>query len=295
MTARSYAFTAFKDPKLDDLPKGVSYVVYQHEICPTTGKDHWQGFIQFRQPQRWTKVQSLIADETLHVEKAKGSPEDNRRYCTKLKSKAENEEYVEFGIISKGQGERTDLAPIRKAILIDKKTVSELLNEEKLLTGFVQLKYAENIIRYQEPNWDRVPFVAWITGKTGAGKSRFALSTLGKIDTYLLSDNPKFWDGYNGQQNVIIDDLKPGFFTIMQILRLLDRYPVRVESKGSSMWLRATNIIITSIYYPQQIWNNTDEDNKQLLRRITILHDLSSGPVPEVLWKSGKEIVKWNK
>ena len=55
-------------------------------------------------------------------------------------------------------------------------------------------------------------------------------------------------------------------------LRMLDRYPYRVEVKGSSRELLAKRIFITCPLDPQETWVETErigiEDIKQLLRRI---------------------------
>ena len=77
----------------------------------------------------------------------------------------------------------------------------------------------------------------------------------------------KFWDGYYGQKYVIIDDFRKDFCTFHELLRILDRYPYRVHIKGSSLYLEATTIIITSCFGPEEVYE-TREDLQQLMRRI---------------------------
>jgi len=57
------------------------------------------------------------------------------------------------------------------------------------------------------------------------------------------------------------------------MLRWLDRYPCRVEIKGSSRPLDATKIWITSNLNPLDWYPELDVDTKEaLLRRINITH-----------------------
>jgi len=116
---------------------------------------------------------------------------------------------------------------------------------------------------------ERVVSVFW--GRTGTGKSRRAWDEAG-LEAYPKDPLTKFWDGYRGHQNVVIDEFRGGI-SIGHLLRWLDRYPVIVEVKGSSVALRATRIWITSnldprLWYPDQDAETTDA----LLRRLNITH-----------------------
>ena len=80
-------------------------------------------------------------------------------------------------------------------------------------------------------------------------------------------DTGKWWEGYDAQEYVIIDDMRGDFLKFHQLLKLLDRYPYRVETKGSTRQFLATHIFITSSYHPEEMFS-TREDIQQLLRRI---------------------------
>jgi len=66
----------------------------------------------------------------------------------------------------------------------------------------------------------------------------------------------------------LFDDFRGDFCTFHYLLRVLDRYPMRVEVKGSSREFNSKRIYITSCYPPTEIYNKSDEDVKQLIRRI---------------------------
>ena len=78
----------------------------------------------------------------------------------------------------------------------------------------------------------------------GTGKSRRAWSEA-TLSAYCKDPRTKFWCGYTTQSNVVLDEFRGGI-DISHVLRWLDRYPVRVEIKGSSRPLLATTFWITS-------------------------------------------------
>jgi len=110
-------------------------------------------------------------------------------------------------------------------------------------------------------------FVFW--GATGTGKSRKAWNDAG-MDSYAKDPRTKFWCGYQHQKHVIIDEFR-GSIDISHLLRWLDRYPVRVEIKGSSRPLLAEKIWITSNLDPRQWYPDLDAETlAALLRRLNI-------------------------
>ena len=90
------------------------------------------------------------------------------------------------------------------------------------------------------------------------------------MDAYPKDPATKFWDGYQGQKNVVIDEFR-GTIGIHNMLRWLDRYPVIVEIKGSSVVLNAETIWITSNLHPSSWYPELDlETQAALLRRLEI-------------------------
>jgi len=122
--------------------------------------------------------------------------------------------------------------------------------------------------------------VLW--GPSGTGKSRLAFELASRKakethdDYYVKTAHNTWWDGYNGEKIVIIDDYA-GQWPITYALNVLDRYPMQVEFKGGSTNLQATTFIITSNYHPQD-WYLTgtyDERRREsvnaLLRRCNLI------------------------
>ncbi len=93
---------------------------------------------------------------------------------------------------------------------------------------------------------EREVYVFW--GPTGTGKSRRAWEEAG-VGAYSKCPRTKFWDGYQTQGNVVMDEFRGGI-DVAHLLRWFDRYPVRVEIKGSTKPFWGTKIWITSNISP---------------------------------------------
>jgi len=106
-------------------------------------------------------------------------------------------------------------------------------------------------------------------GPTATGKSRRAWHEAG-LDAYGKDPRSKWWDGYQAQTSVVIDEFR-GSIDISHLLRWLDRYPLCVEVKGSSVPLCATSIWITSNLAPSMWYPDLDAQSLDaFLRRLNV-------------------------
>ena len=122
------------------------------------------------------------------------------------------------------------------------------------------------------------PFVTVIIGPTGLGKTKLAYETVDTNDCYVKPGHNKWWDGYDGQKNIIIDEMKHSkdVMPIEQMLNILDRYVKPIEMKGGSTYLTPKNIVITSNYPPTDWYPFAGSESvAALYRRIDVLVEMT--------------------
>lgn len=94
----------------------------------------------------------------------------------------------------------------------------------------------------------------WYWGPSGTGKSRKARTE--NPGAYIKLNN-KWWDGYKGEDTVIMEDLDVYDKALGgDIKRWADHYPFPAEVKGSVKVIRPKKLIITSNYPPEEIWED---------------------------------------
>lgn len=246
--------------------EGILYMCFQTEVAPETGTPHLQGMWQFPgRGRRFNGVKSLPGMQRANLQPKRCGAWVNRVYCTKLESRAVvNYEFFEAGETPEPQGTRNDIAEVRDVVY----RTGSMKKVLDVATSFQAIKVAETCLKYA-PCPERPDIrVRWFWGPTGSGKTREARQQAGP-DRWMSSRNLKWWDGYDGERNIVIDDYRRDFCTFHELLRILDRYEYRIEVKGGMRPLHATNIWITAPLPPAEMWaGRTDEELGQLLRRI---------------------------
>lgn len=242
-----------------ELPVGLSWLRGQHERGDN-GYEHWQVLVAFGKKVALKRVKEVFGSKC-HAELSR-SPAANE-YVWKEESRVGVQ--FEFGA-----------KPIRRNSRIDWESVwvSAKRGELDAIPGNVRV-VSYRTLRAIAADHDkpaaylRECYVFW--GATGTGKSRRAWEEAG-LDAYAKDPRTKFWCGYQGERNVILDEFRGGI-DIAHLLRWLDRYPVRVEIKGSSKPLVGGRIWITSNLDPRLWYPEADEETvKALMRRLTITH-----------------------
>lgn len=93
----------------------------------------------------------------------------------------------------------------------------------------------------------------WIFGEPGVGKSHAARHNYGS--NYYLKQQNKWWDDYQGQPVVILEDHdNPCLGHYLKIWA--DRFVFKGEAKGSSMNISPDLFIVTSNYTPDQLYGH---------------------------------------
>lgn len=264
---RCFAFTDFVLDKEFYLAmkEKFKYIVIGEEKCPTSGKTHWQGFMILKNRMSEKAMITLLEDgrriRKMYVD---STPEANIKYCKK-----DGKIILELGEEPKGSGHRSDLDQL-KEMIIEKKTPKEIFEEQP--GNFIRYNkgISAAMTLYQEKrNWQMDVRIYW--GKPGTGKTRSVHDEFGD-DLYVKMNN-KWWDGYNGEKAVVFDDFDPlNCFnsTFDWYLKLLDRYNMKVETKGGSCEFRSKTIIFTSNFDPDT-WFEDKANRAAFFRRVNLI------------------------
>lgn len=241
------------------------YTKGQKELGEETGYLHWQviGYTKKKVSKRF--FQQMFGFVGFRAEPT--FCQEAEDYVWKEHTRVEGTQF-EFGVYPSSGNSKTNWDLVRAAA-----QTGNLESEDIPASVFVHAYSALRRIAtdYMVPVGEiRTTTVVW--GKTGLGKSRYAWSQAG-WEAYPKDPNSKFWCGYRGQQNVVIDEFRGGI-NINHLLRWLDRYPVIVEIKGGAQVFKSKQIWITSNLHPKDWYPELDSDTYDaLMRRFTnIIH-----------------------
>lgn len=241
------------------LPDGLQWIRGQKEIG-AGGLEHWQVCVALRSKASLSSVLKIFPKCHAELSRSDAAAE----YVWKEETRVEGTQF-EHGAKPFQRNKKTDWEAVW--------TAAQRGDVDQIPASVRVVSY--RTIRAIGSDYDRPRSIVrtcnvfW--GPTGTGKSRTAWEQAG-LEAYSKDPRSKFWCGYQGELHVVIDEFRGGI-DISHLLRWLDRYPVRVEIKGSSRPLQATAFWITSnldprIWYPEI----DDQTTFALLRRLQIVH-----------------------
>lgn len=274
MQQRNYCITLWVKPSKAAIQRcdKVRYFICGTETCPDTNRIHWQCFIQMKRPTRPGGILKIlgVTKSDWHIEPMHGTVQQASDYCKK------NGQFYEIGT-AKTQGQRTDLEAIAADLVSGETTLDEVMENHpttycKYRNGIrdlagLGLKKKSKQFRHIETH------VLW--GDAGVGKTRQAVERCD--DDYFILTKSKWWDGYNGEANIIIDDFY-GWTEYHRILRWLDGYQLRLPVKGSFTYAMWDKVFITSNKPPEE-WYSVGL-TPALKRRLTTITYLGCDDVP---------------
>lgn len=242
------------------LPESLSWIKGQHERGES-GYEHWQLLVALSRKGSLSTLKTLFGN-SCHAELSRS--EAAEQYVWKDATAVAGTRF-EFGTKPIRRNSKTDWESVWTAA---KSGDLESIPAHVRVTSYRTLQ----CIRADHesvPAMVRSCNVFW--GKTGTGKSRRAWEEAG-VEAYSKDPRTKFWCGYQGQANVVIDEFRGGI-DIAHFLRWIDRYAVRVEIKGGSRPLMAKTYWITSNLSPDDWFPDIDEETRAALRRrLTVTH-----------------------
>lgn len=266
-----------------------AHTIFQLEKAPTTGQLHLQGYIRTDNAMAFNSVKIMIGGNA-HLEKAHDTAA-SILYCQKESTRQQGP--WEFGTAANA-GKRTDLEQLYKMIKNGKREIDIVDDNPKLARYEKQIKYMKFLL--METVSDRTDSgveVSVYYGVTGTGKSWSAIKKSGadgnyfKLDCTSVKHSALWFDGYQGQDLLILDDFDGDVCTCAFLKNLLDIYKMRLPIKGGHTWAAWHKVIITSNAHPAKWWYAQEEWQLEALqRRIhNIRHYTMKGIYELVNWK----------
>ena len=239
------------------LEEFTKYACFGHEIAPTTGTPHLQGYFSLIKKDRTSTLQKKLAKLGIDMALiyAKGNAEQNRAYC----SKADPDNFYEHGQIKEtGQGKRTDLSKAIDSIKESTLTLETLAeNHPEVFIKYNRgIKDFKNILDKKRLPEERDVTVCAFYGEGGTGKTQYAIDLCRRYKKayYILSSpdsNTVWWDNYDGEEVIIIDDFY-GWIKPHELFRICDRYKYKVAFKGGFYHAKWLYVFITSNLEPKK-------------------------------------------
>lgn len=268
-THRHWCATFFEKPEVT-LVDEYRYMIVGVETAPTTGKTHYQCYIEFQGKTSMKQIKSMFHDPTVHLEPRAGTREQARDYCKKEGN------YTEHGIWATGPGFRTDLVEVVGAIVAGETRLSEMMIENpKVYCQYRNgLKDIQAAVDKKNSQATRHVEVEVISGPTGRGKTERAYGP----NTFKIEGGELNWfDGYDGEKTLLIDDYDNDV-KITRLLNILDRYQLRLPVKGGFTYAAWTKVFITTNLKRSELHRQAKPAHIAALnRRITTWTDLWDG------------------
>lgn len=261
---------------------------------------HIQGYIEMKHPVRFKVIKEILG-QGIHVEARKGNRQQAIQYV--LKSETRDKEHdpvvlsMKEGVLIESPWEEylTSMTKTKTTTALRLQSIRERLNkqitsitnsENSIDNGTIDnntlgiaetdfdlwVRYYKAFEHYIMLNTKPRNFecnVELYYGPTGTGKSKTVMEL---YPNAYWKQRSNWWDGYSGQPTIIFDEYY-GWLPFDLLLRVCDRYPLLVESKGGQRQFVGSLIIFTS----NTLIGNWYSDKcylPSLIRRFTKFHYL---------------------
>lgn len=246
-----------------------TYLVAGQEVG-AEGTPHLQGYVCFASAKTLSAVKRLGGLGRAHLEQQRGTPEQAAVYCKK-----------DGVVFEKGT---LPLTPAQKGEKEQERWTEALLAVEEgrladvpadmVCRHLKSMEYAVNRVKLSKRRLatitdEEMPH-EWLYGPPGSGKSRQARER--HPGAYIKDPTSQWWDGYKGEDVVIIDDFDK--YQVKQggdMKRWLDRYAFQAQIKGGQTLIRPSKVVVTSNYHPDQIWEDKITQ-EAIMRRLKVIH-----------------------
>ncbi len=248
----------------------MGYLIYQEEVGES-GTHHFQGYLELKNKLALSAVKVCLGSETVHIERRRGTQQQAIDYCKKEDGRVGGP--YEFGE-RKVQGKRVDLDQFRTDVFAGKRKRDFNEDNEHVMQRFP--RYYDLLTSLNRPVRETDIKVTLLIGETGLGKSRYVydkFSTSSEFYILPLDSGTLWFNGYDRHEVVLMDDFSGAVshMPLSSLLRLLDRYPLQVPTKGGFTWWLPNEVYVTTNLLPKNWykWENRLSQYRALARRFS--------------------------
>lgn len=256
-----------------------TYAIFQPERG-ANGTLHVQGYFEFNKRMTLAQVKAHLG-ERIHAEVAKGTQEENIKYCSKEgdDGRIAGAEVVTFGepmaaTAAGTRGSRTDWASAWRLVKAGASDIEVIEQHPNLIPNFRALTHARFALQCERSRKETTKLVVF-WGDPDTGKTTTAISLCVPGSYFVLTADGKqvWWDGYDPDKHttVIIDEFVGSKMPLTFLNMLADVIDCNVQTKGGFKRFLAETIIITSNFSPREWYRACVEARvESLYRRINI-------------------------
>lgn len=291
MNARSrfWCFTT-NNPSAVDIPREhsrIQFCVYQLERGES-GTEHVQGYCVFRDRVRLSTAKNVSWLSRSHLAVRRGTHEQAVTYCEKSESRIDGPfrfgEYTESNARCTESGPKQSRLDTMCRVIREGGSAFDCDDDSTYVRNYRGLRELRIGCVRERMSAYRQLRVLVIWGATDLGKTRFAYHHFPKLYRLCEPHGQLFFDGYDGQECLLIDDFS-GWIRYRYLLTMLDGYPIELPVKGSFFPAMYKMVIITSNVPPERWYNR--EDISPLMRRLHVICHVENafdfeGVVPEI-------------
>lgn len=273
---QTITFTSFEpreilEQKLRDC--GASWWLYGVEKT-ADGRTHLQGMAYAKKKCSW-----LTKMKPNHIEPCR-SPLDSIAYCKK--GEQSHEEWDKEGTKGPNYGKNAEVYTEGDQPTFNIAGEKEKLTNRQMLDGKLETLVEEeslSLYNYEKVKRAKTLFLLhtamktiptqkalWIWGEPRSGKTTAVLNHYG-VDKVFLKPQNKWWDGYDGEKIILLDDFDKGGTCLGHYLKIWADtvMPIKGEIKGTTSPLPYDRFIVTSNYSIEELFAG-DEMLIQALR-----------------------------
>lgn len=257
--------------KEDWIDFNIVYSVYQMERCPSTNRLHLQMYVQFKNTVRMATIQAVF--KGCHAESCRANEKSNVRYCSKEASRIAGPWTYGKSVT---EGKRTDWTTVKEMI-------SEGCNRKEIISQVPHL--APNLRAIDEmidmfqpevPN-ERDVRVYFLWGPSNTGKTHRARTRFPKA--FKISgryQDGKSFDGYLGQEELIIDEFMWEEWPLTLMNNLLDKWSFELTCRYRNKQANWRTVVICSNQDPAKAYPGETYKRAAFMRRLTHILQVNS-------------------